>query len=165
MSAISLTPAQRTLLDRQRVGRFATVDEHGQPHVVPVCYVMLDGALYTAIDEKPKRGNPLALRRIRNLLARPAVCLVVDHYDEDWSRLAWVQVRGVATLVEDTAERERAHTALRNRYPQYRAMQLENLPLIRIMPRQIVGWSAGGPTPDPSPSSAMERRAGTWRDA
>lgn len=139
-----MTPEQRAFLARQRVGRFATVDPHGRPHVVPICFAELDGVLYTPIDEKPKTGDPRELRRIRNLLANPNVCLVVDHFEEDWSHLAWLQVRGMAALVEDGAERGRAHAALRARYPQYQAMALEALPLIRITPTRLVGWSASG---------------------
>ena len=142
-----MTPEQRAFLDRQRVGRLATVDPQGRPHAVPICFAELDGVLYTPIDEKPKTGDPRELRRIRNLLANPNVCLVVDHFEEDWTRLAWLQVRGTAALVEAADERARAHAALRARYPQYRAMALEALPLIRITPTRLVGWSA---TPAPT---------------
>lgn len=131
------------MLTRARVGRLATVDEQGRPHNVPVCFALHDGAIYIAIDEKPKRGNPRELRRVRNIRANPAVCLVVDEYDDhDWSRLCWLQVRGEATLVEDNDERAPALAALRARYPQYRTMALEGLPLLRITPDRLVGWSA-----------------------
>jgi PPOX class probable F420-dependent enzyme len=139
-----MTPDQITFLEFQRVARLATVDEHGRPHAIPVCYALLDGRLYTPIDEKPKRDAARPLRRIRNILANPNVCLVVDRYDEDWSHLAWLQVRGLATLVEDPDERRRAHTALRDRYPQYRTMDLESRPLIKITPERIVAWQAAG---------------------
>jgi PPOX class probable F420-dependent enzyme len=109
---------------------------------LPVCFACVDGRVYTPIDEKPKRAAPASLRRVRNLLAHPAVCLTVDRYDEDWSRLAWLQLRGDAALVEDPAERATALAALRARYPQYRAMALESRPLIRIVPSQVVAWSA-----------------------
>jgi PPOX class probable F420-dependent enzyme len=94
------------------------------------------------VDEKPKRASPSSLRRIRNILAHPAVCLVADHYDDDWTRLAWLQVRGVAALVDDPDERARALAVLRERYPQYRAMDLESRPLIRITPKQVRWWAA-----------------------
>lgn len=135
------------MLEAARVGHLATVDGRGQPHVVPVCYAVDGGVLYTPVDEKPKRGDPAELRRLRNLAAWPAVCLTVDRYDEDWSRLAWVQVRGRASLVDDPLERARALEALRRRYRQYRAMALEALPLIRIEPTRVVAWSAGVDSP------------------
>ena len=139
-----ISPAQAAFLERQRAGRLATVDPQGRPHAVPICYALLDGVLYTPIDEKPKTGDPRELRRIRNILANPNVCLVVDHYeDADWTQLAWLQVRGVASLVEEAAERERAHAALRARYRQYRSMALEGLPLLKLTPTRLVGWSGG----------------------
>ena len=140
-----MTPEQIAFLERQRVARLATVDEQGRPHALPVCFAVLDGALYTPIDEKPKRGDPRALRRVRNILARPEVCLVADHYDEDWTRLAWLQVRGKAALVDDPDERARALAALRARYQQYRPMDLESRPLIKIAPERIVAWAATRP--------------------
>src|SRR4051794_35429580 len=137
-----VSPEQAAFLEQQRSGRLATVDPRGQPHAVPICYALLDGLLYTPIDEKPKTGDPRELRRIRNILENPKVCLVVDHYeDTDWSRLRWLQVRGEASLVEDHAERTRALAALRARYRQYQTMALESLPLLRITPTRLVGWS------------------------
>lgn len=139
----ALTPEQAAFLEQQRSGRLATVDPAGQPHAVPICYALLNGIIYTPIDEKPKRGDPRELRRVRNILANPKVCLVVDHYeDEDWSRLGWLQVRGIASLIEEEAERTRALAALRARYRQYQTMALESLPLLRITPTRLVGWQA-----------------------
>jgi PPOX class probable F420-dependent enzyme len=139
-----MTPEQVAFLETQRVARLATVDEDGRPHALPVCFAALDGALYTPIDEKPKRGDPLTLRRVRNILAHPQVCLVADRYEEDWSHLTWLQVRGTAALVDDEGERARVLARLRDRYPQYRAMDLESRPLIRITPDRVVSWSADG---------------------
>ena len=135
------------MLETARVAHLATVDERNRPHVVPVCFVLLDGALYTPIDEKPKRGGEL--RRVRNLRVNPAVCLTVDHWDEDWTRLAWVQARGAASLVDDASERARAIAALRDKYPRYRAMRLEERPLIRIAVERTVAWSANASPPAP----------------
>jgi PPOX class probable F420-dependent enzyme len=148
MSSVTMTPEQTGFLDSQRVARLATVDEKGRPHALPICFARVDDLLYTPIDEKPKHGDPRSLRRIRNILANPHVCLVVDHYEEDWSQLGWLQVRGQATLVEDADERASALAALRDRYIQYRAMDLESRPLIRITPEKIVGWDGRRrPTP------------------
>jgi coenzyme F420-0:L-glutamate ligase / coenzyme F420-1:gamma-L-glutamate ligase len=141
---IAISPEHAAFLQRQRSGRLATVDPRGQPHAVPICYAFLEGVIYTPIDEKPKTGDPRELRRIRNILANPNVCLVLDRYeDEDWSRLAWLQVRGEASLVEDDSERERALIALRARYRQYLTMALEELPLLKITPTRLVGWNGG----------------------
>ena len=141
-----MTPEQIEFLESQRVARLATVDEQGRPHALPICFAYVDGAVYTPIDEKPKRGDPASLRRIRNITAHPDVCLVVDQYEEDWTRLAWLQVRGRAELVDEPGERQRALAGLRARYPQYRAMDLESRPLIRITPRRVVDWAARSST-------------------
>ena len=139
---VPLTPEQEAFLHAHRVGHLATVDGEARPHNVPVCFAVSGGRLYIAIDEKPKRAEPGELRRVRNVRANPAVCLVVDDYDEDWSRLAWLQVRGEAALVEDAEERAAALAGLCERYPQYRAMDLESRPLLRITPARVVEWRA-----------------------
>lgn len=136
-----MTPDQVAFLHRRRVAYLATVDQRGHPHVVPVCFAWVDGALYTPVDEKPKRGDPASLRRVRNILVHADVCLVADHYEEDWTQLAWLQVRGTASLAAGAAERARALAVLRERYPQYRAMDLESRPLIRITPGRVLGWT------------------------
>src|SRR5438094_9625423 len=125
-----LSQHERAFLEAARVGHLGTTDERGHPHVVPVCFALVGEQLYSPIDQKPKRGDPLELRRVRNLLARPDVCLTVDRYDEDWSKLAWLQVRGRAALVDDVAERETAITELRRRYRPYEAMALESRALV-----------------------------------
>ena len=140
----SLTAGEAAFLEGQRVAHLATVDEDGHPHVVPVCFAYLKGVVYTPIDEKPKQRDPLSLRRVRNILAHPDVCLVVDHYEEDWTNLAWLQVRGRAALVSDHLEQEGALASLRERYQQYRAMDLESRPLIRITPARVVSWGRLG---------------------
>lgn len=99
--------------------------------------------MYTAVDEKPKRADPINLRRVRNILGNPRVCFTVDTYDEDWTRLAWLQVRGTASLVTRVEEREPGLKALRTRYPQYESMDLESRPLIRVTPFRVTRWAAG----------------------
>ena len=137
-----LAPWQLELLAGSRIGHLATVDDNGRPHVVPVCFVYLPGAVYTPIDEKPKRAAATQLRRIRNIHARPDATLVVDRYSEDWTELAWLQLRGMAGLSEDPAERSTALVALCTKYKQYRSMDLESRPLIRLTVSSAIGWRA-----------------------
>lgn len=140
-SVIGLTASQAAFLAEGRVGRLATVDESGQPYLVPVCYVYLDGCLYSALDEKPKTVDPRRLKRVRNILANPRVALVVDRYSEEWSQLAYVSVRGRADLLEPSAcEHDRAIGALREKYQQYRAMAIHEQPLIRIRLEALSTW-------------------------
>lgn len=134
-----LTEAQRRFLDDLRIGRLATADRNGAPHVVPVCYAVGDGATYIAIDEKPKnRARPL--KRERNILENPQAALVVDRYDEDWTRLGWVMLRGRAELLTAGTEHEAAQALCRARYPQLRAMRIEALPVIALRIERVASW-------------------------
>jgi PPOX class probable F420-dependent enzyme len=135
-----LTEEQRRFLDAQRVARLATADAAGRPHVVPVCYVLRGDAAYFTIDEKPKKRPGAALKRISNLRANPAAALVVDRYDEDWSRLGWVMVQGRAEVLEAGPEHDRAQASLRARYPQLAAMRIEGLPVVAIRIDHVASW-------------------------
>ncbi len=118
------TPAWALALLREaRVGRLATADAAGRPLVVPVCYVLDDARLYSAVDAKPKSTRNL--RRLRNIADNPHVSLVVDLWDEDWSRLAWVIVEGRARVLTTGADFTRAIDLLVAKYPQYRALPLD----------------------------------------
>ena len=98
-----------------RVARLATVAVDGRPHVVPICFALDGDTLYTAVDEKPKSTRNL--RRLANIEANPRVEIVVDHWDEDWTRLWWVRLSGIARVVEHDA---RALELLAVKYEQYR---------------------------------------------
>ena len=97
------------------------------PHLVPVCFVVSEGALYITIDQKPK-GDVRALKRLRNITENPVAAFVADRWDEDWTRLGWVMLRGPAEILADGAEHDRAQELLRSRYPQYRGMELAEPP-------------------------------------
>jgi PPOX class probable F420-dependent enzyme len=131
-------------LDARRVAHLATADAAGHPHVVPVCFVHLDGRLYVPIDAKPKRAAPSALRRLTNVRERPEAALLVDHYDEDWRRLRWLLIRAQALVLVEGDERDQALRALERRYPQYAAMGLAalGLPVIALRPTAVRRWSA-----------------------
>jgi PPOX class probable F420-dependent enzyme len=101
------------------VARLATVGADGAPHLVPCCFALDGDVAYSVVDHKPKRSS--ALRRLDNIRANPPVCLLVDHYEEDWSALWWVRLDGNARLVADGPEHERAIALLCAKYPQYRA--------------------------------------------
>ena len=124
----------------QRVGRLATVDPSGRPHLVPVVYAYDAGRVYTPIDLKPKSASPRNLRRVRNILANPNVQLLVDRYDEDWQRLAYVQLRGRAELIEDSDEYRRAIRLLEDKYTQYAELPLVGRPVIEIVVERAVAW-------------------------
>lgn len=137
-----------TLLDHeiafvqaQRVARLATSDADGHPHIVPVCFAFDGSHFYTPLDEKPKRVEQRQLRRVRNIEARHEAMLLFDLYDDDWSRLGYLQVYGHADLLmPDAPDHAAALRLLRERYIQYRSMKLEAYPLIVITPQRVVAW-------------------------
>jgi len=133
-----LSPSELHFIQHQRVAHLATADAAGRPHVVPVCFAYLDGRIYVAIDEKPKRS--LRLKRLRNIEENPQVSLVFDRYVADWSRLAWVMVHGTAAVVLNGPEHERAVAVLRGRYLQYQSMALEGRPVISISVDRTSSW-------------------------
>jgi len=134
------SPQALRFIRRQRVGRLATADAQGRPHVIPICFVYRQGCFYWVVDEKPKRST--RLRRLRNIEENPQVALVLDEYSDDWSRLAWVLVEGVAEVLTEGADYAKALAALRRKYPQYRTMALDGRPLIRIRPERVLSWAA-----------------------
>jgi len=136
-----IPPAARGFLEASRVGHLATADAGAAPHVVPVCFACTDTTLYITIDAKLK-GNAAKLKRIRNILANPQAAFVADRYDEDWSRLGWVMLRGGAKILDAGAEHDRAQTLLRARYAQYRVMPIDTLPVIALRVARVTIWGS-----------------------
>jgi PPOX class probable F420-dependent enzyme len=133
----------REFIDSQRVARLATIDDRARPHIVPICFALVDDRLYSVIDEKPKRSEPTRLRRLLNMEANPHVQVLFDHYDdEDWAQLRFVQVRGEARVLYSDGEYERALKALRGRYKQYEDMALDGRPVIVVDVDALVSWPA-----------------------
>ena len=137
----TLTEAETAFVQIMRVARLATADENGSPHLVPVCYAFDGTRFYTPLDEKPKRVAGTQLRRVRNIEARHEASLLIDQYDDDWSRLGYVLVHGRADLLQPEDEAHRHAVALlRERYAQYRTMALEQYPVIVITPDSVTSW-------------------------
>ncbi|MFE9960221.1 TIGR03668 family PPOX class F420-dependent oxidoreductase [Micromonospora sp. NPDC005299] len=126
----------RHQVESARVARLATVGTDGRPHLVPVCFVLLGDVVYHAVDEKPKRHRQL--RRLANIRATGHACLLIDEYDEDWSRLWWARLDGHGWLVEDHAEEAAVRAALADKYPQY----LRRPPAGPVVAMRVTRWSA-----------------------
>lgn len=134
-------PRERQYVESARVGRLATADADGRPHVVPVCFAVVDHHVVSPVDEKPQDVSPDELRRLRDVDENPRVSLVVDHYSEDWSQLGWVQVRGTARRCGPSEDPHRDGVrALREKYDQYRDHDLDSRPLVRIAPGTVRSW-------------------------
>lgn len=133
----------RKIVQDARVARLATLDTRGRPHIVPVCFVYDGTAFYSAIDRKPKRVSPERLVRLQNIRAVSRVALLIDHYDEDWTQLWYVLIRGKADLIPNSARQERTRVIrrLKAKYPQYaRGMLARDPPIIRITPQRTTSW-------------------------
>jgi PPOX class probable F420-dependent enzyme len=130
------------LLRDARVGRLATADAVRRPLVVPVCYAFDGARVYSAVDAKPKSTRNL--RRLRNIADNPHVSLVVDVWDEDWSRLCWVIVEGNAQILHAGASFQQAIDLLVTKYPQYRTLPLDRTGgvVIAITPERVLAWRA-----------------------
>ena len=142
-SSVRVTELPRwagSLLAASRVGRLGLLDDDGAPRVLPVTYAVNGESLVTAVDQKPKRRSGEALARVRWLRARPAAALTVDHYDDDWSALAWVQVLG-SVRVLDAASAPEAMASLAERYEPYRTDPPAG-PLLVLEPDRLLWWHA-----------------------
>jgi PPOX class probable F420-dependent enzyme len=128
------------LLREAPVAHLGLLDADARPRVLPVTYSLVEGELWSAIDDKPKRRPGAELARVRWLRARPHAALTVDRYDADWSRLAWVQVLGRVSVL-DAEGHERVMNALAARYPSYREQRPAG-PLLRLTPERAICWHA-----------------------
>ena len=141
MPVVIPEPVQR-FINTHVVARLATADAAGQPHVIPFCYAFDGGQVYFVVDQKPKRQTGKPLKRIRNMLENPQAAIVIDDYADDWTQLAYVLITGTTALVDDEAEYDNMLARLRERYPQYRAMDLSfaNNAMVRISPTKVHAW-------------------------
>jgi PPOX class probable F420-dependent enzyme len=126
-------------LTSARVARLATTDPDGRPHLVPIVFALAGNTLYSAVDRKPKRSR--TLRRIENARVRPDVTILVDHYDEEWTQLWWIRLRGRARVLDDGEEREHALELLARKYPQYRDEPPDG-PVLAVDVYETRAWSA-----------------------
>jgi PPOX class probable F420-dependent enzyme len=149
-----LTEAQRAFFAAQRRAILATTSPEGRPRLVPVCFWLSPqvdargrAVVYTPIDQKPKEStDPHNLARVRDILVLPEVTLLVEHWDEDWSRLAWLRAYGVGEMLEpqprEVEEHRRVVAELRGKYLQYAEQELESRPIIRVSIDRAVSWGA-----------------------
>jgi len=128
----------RARFAQARVARLATADATGVPHIVPIVFAVDGDRIVTAIDGKTKRGG--ALRRLQNIGANPQVSVLVDHYDDDWSRLWWARADGRAQVLGAGADADAALSLLRRRYPQYATVVLPG-PALVIEVERWSGWT------------------------
>lgn len=131
---------EKEFLGAGRVAHLATTDAGGHPLVVPICYAFEDGDLYSSIDAKPKKVSPLLLERVRNIRENSYVSIVVDRYEEDWTRLAYLLIRGRAKILTRGPRHKKGVHLLRMKYPQYQEMAIEKRPIIHVTLNHAKSW-------------------------
>ena len=137
---LNWSPRVRAFVEGHRVARLATVDGAGRPLVLPICYVLAEETLYSPTDAKPKRVPVQRLKRLRNIQANPHVALVIDDYSDDWTQLAYVILHGTAAILTSGPTFDQAVAALRQKYPQYQRMPIQDNPMIAVHLTSIVSW-------------------------
>jgi len=137
-----LSPHASRLIRSARVAHLATADAGGQPHVIPICFVFDGNYFYSPVDEKPKRVTPRKLKRLRNIRENPRVSLIIDRYDENWAKLVYILIIGKARVLVSGDKHRKAVNLLRRKYPQYRAMRIDRMPMILILPTRMTSWGA-----------------------
>ncbi|MGH2477182.1 MAG: pyridoxamine 5'-phosphate oxidase family protein [Candidatus Limnocylindrales bacterium] len=141
-----LNAEERHLVAEARTATLGTIDPHGRPRLVPICFVLDGQQLWSPLDEKAKSSaDPRSLARVRDILARSDVTLLVDRWSEDWTKLAWIRLNGRASLVEpdaDDIDRQLVIRALRAKYPQYEDHDLATRPMIQVDIDDATSWGA-----------------------
>ena len=136
------TRKERAFIRAARVAHLATADAGGQPHVIPICFVFDGDTFFSSIDEKPKKTSAQNLKRVRNVKQNERISLIIDRYEENWSKLAYVLISGTAKIILRGKRHQRAVALLRKKYSQYRRMALDERPMIQIKPSALTRWGA-----------------------
>jgi PPOX class probable F420-dependent enzyme len=142
MNMLDWSPQVQAFVQAHRVARLGTVDGTGRPLVLPICYIVAGETLYSPTDAKPKRVPVQRLTRLKNIQENPHVALVIDDYSDDWTQLAYVILHGRAEILTGGSPFERAVAALREKYPQYHHMTIQENPMIAVHLTRAVSWGA-----------------------
>ena len=134
------SPEVKQFIHEHRVGRMATADTNGRPHLIPFCYAYCDPFLYMALDLKSKKVPIQKLQRVQNIMSNPKVAILIDDYLEDWEQLAFVLLRGQAELISEGTERGHAINLLKRKYHQYKKMGIDQCPVIKITIASYSTW-------------------------
>ena len=142
-----LSGRELELLMGARHAVLATLAPDGTARLVPITFAFADSVLYTPLDEKPKTvADPRDLARVHDIEQRPRVSVLVDAWDEDWTRLGWLRLAGSARLIEpigeSVSEHARSIRLLRDKYAQYSSHALESRPVVRIALERATSWFA-----------------------
>jgi PPOX class probable F420-dependent enzyme len=137
----------KTIIDKARVARLATVDTECKPHVIPVVFVFDNDCYFIPIDAKTKRSRPERLKRAKNIQQNPNVALLIDEYNENWRKLYFIMIQGKASIIggkkleqqNELLLLEKAHKLLSDKYLQYQEIGIGEY-VIMIIPQKVITW-------------------------
>jgi PPOX class probable F420-dependent enzyme len=142
---MAITHVLEEFIERARVARLATVDYASKPYLVPVVFVFDGNHFFIPIDQKRKTVKPQKLKRIKNIQDNPNVALLIDKYNEDWTKLAFVMIQGKASIItsktQGNIQLQEAYKKLTTKYRQYQKIRLSEMCII-IKPEKVVSWGA-----------------------
>jgi PPOX class probable F420-dependent enzyme len=132
-----------SFINRARVARLATINSENKPHLVPVVFAFDGKHFLIPVDKKRKKVKPEELKRIKNIQNNPNVALLIDEYNEDWTKLAFVMVQGKARIIttrtEENIRLQEAYRKLVAKYSQYQKTGLCEMCII-IKPEKVTSW-------------------------
>src|SRR4051794_10600664 len=138
--ATALTSWIAAALAAAPVARLATTGADGAVHLVPICFALVDDSLVSAVDHKPKRTT--RLQRLADIERTGTASVLVDHYEDDWTRLWWIRVVGAATVeMVGSARDGEARSALAAKYRQYRERRPSG-PVYAVRLDAVTAWRA-----------------------
>jgi PPOX class probable F420-dependent enzyme len=136
----------KAIVDKARVARLATVDSEYRPHLIPVVFVFDNDCYFIPIDKKHKRCTPEKLRRTKNIQQNSNVVLLIDEYNEDWTKLYFIMIQGKASIIGgkkleqyEMVLLEKAHKLLYEKYLQYEKIDVGGY-VIMIDPTKVISW-------------------------
>ena len=136
----------KEIVEKARVARLATVDSECKPHLIPVVFVFDNNCYFIPIDEKHKRSTPEKLRRTKNIQQNSNVVLLIDEYNEDWTKLYFIMIQGNAKIIggkkleqNEKVLLEKAHRLLYEKYLQYEKIGVGGY-VIMIDPKKVISW-------------------------
>ena len=96
------------IINRARVARLSTIDYQKQiPHIVPVVFVFDGDHYFIPLDDKRKKETVEKLKRVKNIQHCPNAALLIDEYNEDWSKLVFVMIQGKAYLIREEEDEDK----------------------------------------------------------
>lgn len=139
----------KSIIDKARIARLATVDSKSKPRLVPVVFAFDGEHYYIPIDKKTKQepSRPEKLKRVKNIQKNPNIALLIDEYNEDWTKLYFVMIQGRALLISNKKGEqqnellllEKAHKLLSEKYHHYQKIGIGEY-VIMIYPYKIMSW-------------------------